>query len=62
MISLYTKNDRKLYATHLVDRFGSTASASQAIEEILHFCPVGSDANALMEIRYKINHNTYKNY
>ena len=54
--------DRKRYAIHLVDRFGSTATASQCIEEMLKVCPQGSDYNALCDIRKKINDGTYRNY
>jgi hypothetical protein len=54
--------ERKAFAIHLVDRFGSTAAASQVIEEMLKVCPQGSDYNALKDIRHKINDGSYKTY
>jgi hypothetical protein len=61
-LQVITIAERKAFAIHLVDRFGSTATASQVIEEMLKVCPMGSDYNALKEIRRKINDGSYKNY
>lgn len=61
-LNVHGIEERRAFAIHLVDRFGSTAAASQCIEEMLKVCPQGSDYNALVEIRRKINDGTYKNY
>jgi len=62
ILKVYEIAERKAFAIHLVDRFGSTAAASQCIEEMLKVCPQGSYYNALTEIRRKINDGSYKAY
>ena len=52
--------ERITFAQHLVDRFGSTASASQCIEEMLKVCPKGFQTDILKNIRMNINAGTYK--
>ena len=61
-LKVYGIEERKAFAIHLVDRFGSTTAASQVIEEMLKVCPQGSDYNTLTEIRHKINDGSYKTY
>jgi len=53
--------NRKEYAKHLVDRFGSTASASQCIEEMLKVCPEGQDRIDLKKTRKMINEDSLGN-
>ena len=61
-LQIISIEERKSFAIHLVDRFGSTSAASQCIEEMLKVCPQGSDYNALVDIRHKINDGSYRNY
>jgi hypothetical protein len=56
-----TEMSKKEYARHLVDRFGSTASASQCIEEMLKVCPEGQDRIDLKKTRKMINEDSLGN-
>ena len=59
-MNITTNEEKKYYAVHLVDRFGSTAAASQCIEEMLKVCPDGSDKHDLMATRRMINDGTFR--